>query len=132
LVDDSPATAWQADLDSVLAATVDGSAAQATIDRVSNSVAAVFGSIEAPLPVTLQFAGASTRVPVTLRNNGVVNLDVVVRLRSPKLDVLEQPLVTVAANSETSVAIPVRARSNGTFTIEVDIVSPNGRRIVGP
>jgi len=30
------------------------------------------------------------------------------------------------------VAIPVRARSNGTFTIEVDIISPNGRRIVGP
>jgi hypothetical protein len=56
-----------------------------------------------------------------------------VRVRSPKLRI-DEPLqhVELPALSSVEVEVPVQARSQGTFTIEVDVLAPDGHSLGPP
>ena len=83
-------------------------------------------------PSQLTITGTTTELPITLSNTSDDPLNVIVRVRSPKLTSPEQPPYTVLPGQEQVVMIPVTARSNGTFTLEVDVLSPDHQRLADP
>lgn len=74
---------------------------------------------------------AEGEVPVTVRNGLVEDANVVVELR-PSSGVLvagDPVTVLVAAGEQATVRVPVRSVANGDVTIEVALLSPEGRPV---
>ena len=93
----------------------------------------MLSAIVAPEPFTFTFTGTSNTLRLPIRNTGDEPLLVDVRVRSPKL-ATDEPTqqVDVPALSSVEVDVPVEARSRGTFTIEVDVLAPDGYRLGPP
>ena len=130
---DSPLpTQWATELDAIEAGDVDGSAA-ARLSTIDAEIDAVLSAIVAPEPFTFTFTGTSNTLRLPIRNTGEEPLRVDVRVRSPKLTTDEPTQqVDLPARSSVEVNVPVEARSRGTFTIEVDVLAPDGFRLGPP
>jgi hypothetical protein len=133
LVDSPLPDAWERRLDAVLASDIDDATAAARLAEIDAEVDAVLSAIVAPEPFTFTLTGTSNTLRLPIRNTGEEPLRVDVRVRSPKLTTDEPTQqVDVAGLSSVEVEVPVEARSNGTFTIEVDILAPDGHRLGPP
>ena len=130
---DSPLpTQWATELDAIEAGDVDGSAA-ARLSAIDAEIDAVLSAIVAPEPFTFTFTGTSNTLRLPIRNTGEEPMRVDVRVRSPKLTTDEPTQqVDLPARSSVEVNVPVEARSRGTFTIEVDVLAPDGFRLGPP
>lgn len=129
---DSPLPAqWASELDAIESGDVEDPAGR--LAEIDAEVGAVLSAIVAPEPFTFTLTGTSNTLRLPIRNTGEEPLRVDVRVRSPKLTT-EEPTqqVEVPALSSFEVNVPVEARSRGTFTIEVDVLAPDGYRIVPP
>jgi Family of unknown function (DUF6049) len=129
---DSPLPAqWASELDAIETGDVDDPAGR--LAEIDAEVGAVLSAIVAPEPFTFTLTGTSNTLRLPIRNTGEEPLLVDVRVRSPKLTT-EEPTeqVEVPAFSSVEVNVPVEARSRGTFTIEVDVLAPDGYRLVPP
>ena len=129
---DSPLPAqWASELDAIESGDVEDPAGR--LAEIDAEVGAVLSAIVAPEPFTFTLTGTSNTLRLPIRNTGEEPLRVDVRVRSPKLTT-EEPTqqVEVPALSSFEVNVPVEARSSGTFTIEVDVLAPDGYRIVPP
>ena len=101
--------------------------------EIDTEIDAVLSAIEAPEPFTFTLTGTSNTLRLPIRNTGDEPLHVDIRVRSPKLTTDEPTQqVDVPALSSVEVNVPVEARSRGTFTIEVDVLAPDGYRLVPP
>ena len=128
---DSPLPAiWAADLDGIESGAIDDPTRLAEIDA---EAAAVLSAIVAPEPFTFTFTGTSNTLRLPIRNTSEEQLRVDVRVRSPKL-ATNEPIqqVDIPALSSVEVSVPVEARSRGTFTVEVDVLAPDGYRLGPP
>jgi hypothetical protein len=88
---------------------------------------AVTGSISAPAHKAITLTARDGTVPLTLSNDSGLPVNVVVHLRSPKLefpngDTIQKTL----AEPTTRLDIAVRARTSGAFPLEVEVTSPDG------
>jgi hypothetical protein len=130
---DSPLPAeWTTELDAIEAGDVDGSPA-ARLSAIDAEIDAVLSAIVAPEPFTFTFTGTSNTLRLPIRNTSEEPLRVDVRVRSPKLTTDEPTQqVDLPALSSVEVNVPVEARSRGTFTIEVDVLAPDGFRLGPP
>ena len=132
LVDSALPAAWVSELDAIQSSDVDDEAA-IRLAAIDAEIDAVLSAIEAPEPFTFTLTGTSNTLRLPIRNTGEEPLHVDIRVRSPKLTTDEPTQqVDVPALSSVEVNVPVKARSRGTFTIEVDVLAPDGYRLVPP
>jgi hypothetical protein len=133
LIDSPVPDEWDRQLDDLLSSDIDDATAAARLAEIESEVDEVLSAIVAPAPFTFTFTGTSNTLRLPIRNTGPEPLRIEVRVRSPKLTT-EQPTepVDVPALSSVDVDVPVEARSRGTFTIEVDVLAPDGYRLGPP
>jgi hypothetical protein len=133
LIESTLPAEWNRRLDELLSSDIDDTVAATRLAEIESEVDAVLSAIVAPEPFTFTFTGTSNTLRLPIRNTGAEPLLVEVRVRSPKL-VTNQPTepVEIPALSSVEVSIPVEARSRGTFTIEVDVLAPDGSQIGPP
>lgn len=88
---------------------------------------AVVGAISAPSHGTVTLTARDGTVPLTVRNDAGIPVNVVVRLRSPKLEFPDGDTITLTlTDTTTRLDIGVRARASGAFPLDVVITSPDG------
>lgn len=133
LPDSDRRTRWLTEIDAAMSSAIDDATATQRLDATMSEVDAVMDAIEPPPGSTFTFTGTSNTLRLRIGNTSSEPLDVVVHVRSPKLRFPEpDPLITVPAMGSSLTEIPVEARSNGTFTIEVDILTPNRAPLADP
>jgi hypothetical protein len=133
LIDSTLPDQWNRQLDELLSSDVDEAEAAARLAEIEVAVDAVLSAIVAPEPFTFTFTGTSNTLRLPIRNTGPDPLRVELRVRSPKL-VTDKPTesVDVPALSSVEVDVPVEARARGTFTVEVDVLAPDGSQLGPP
>jgi hypothetical protein len=133
LIDSTLPHEWNRRLDELLSTDIGDTTAATRLAEIENEVDAVLSAIVAPEPFTFTFTGTSNTLRLPIRNTGPEPLKVEVRVRSPKLATdRETESVEVPALSSVELDVPVEARSQGTFTIEVDVLAPDGAQIGPP
>jgi hypothetical protein len=115
-----------------VAAELDDAGRDAYFGAVDTQLATITGAV---LPVEADrftMTGREATLPLTIRTSTDEPLRLRVRLSSPKLTFPDgEQLVTVAR--EARVEFPVEARTNGTFSVTVDLLTPQqGRPLVTP
>lgn len=133
LVDPSPVNPWTDDLDRLLAADLTDAQVRTGLSAVAVQTARVLDAVVPPDSTTFTLTGSSGTLRLRVENTGDIPLQVRVRARSLKLrfPTPAEPRV-VPAQSAEEFDIPVIARSNGTFTVEVDLLTPDGSRTLAP
>ncbi len=124
---------WNRRLDALRSSDLDAATAAARLDEIEAEIDAVLSAVVAPEPFTFTFTGTSNTLRLPIRNTSSEPLLVDVRVRSPKLTT-EEPTrqVELPALSSVEADVPVQARARGTFTIEVDVLAPDGHRLGPP
>lgn len=88
---------------------------------------AVVEAVRGPTPNTITLTARDGTIPITLHNDAGVPVNVVVRLRSPKLEFPSGDTMTaVLVEPTTRLDIDVRVRASGSFPLEVQVISPDG------
>lgn len=88
---------------------------------------AVTGAITLTERTTVTLTARDGTVPLTLRNGAGTPVEVVIRLRSPKLEFPGGDTIPMTlAEDSTRLDLAVRARASGAFPLEVEITSPDG------
>lgn len=124
--DDRPAE-WRRLLDVATDDRLTTEQRQQYLDVVVASTGEVAAGILPPAPTSFTLGGRVSEIRLGLRNDGPVDLQVRLRLTSPKLIFPEgEPVVLLPADSLTPVEIAVEARSNGRFPVTVQLVTPEG------
>lgn len=99
----------------------------AHIGAAQAGVQAVVDAVTVPDRQTITLTARDGTVPMTLRNDAGIPVDVVVRLRSPKLEFPDGDTIPLTLTEETNrLDIPVRARASGAFPVQVEVTSPDG------
>jgi hypothetical protein len=133
LTEPARAGEWDDDLGRVMSTAIDDATAFDRLDATHAEIERVLGAIVPPPSETLRLTGTSSRLRLRLENTYDQPLNVLIDVRSPKLTFPEaDPLVSIPAGESVLVDVPVQARSNGTFTIEVDVLSPDRARLADP
>lgn len=100
---------------------------QAHVDRAAAEMDSVTGAITAPTRETITLTARDGTVPLTLGNDSGVPVNVVVHLRSPKLEFPNGGTISIALTKPTTrLDIAVRARASGAFPLTVSVTSPDG------
>ncbi len=133
LVDPEIAADWDRRLDALESGDLDPTTAAARLAEIDHEAEAVLTAVVPPEPFTFTFTGTSNTLRLPVRNTGAEPLIVDVRIRSPKL-ATDEPTQRIELPALTSVEVdvPVQARSRGTFTVEVDVLAPDGYRLGPP
>jgi hypothetical protein len=109
------------------AAELDGDEQRAHLAAARAAVDAVVRAISAPNRDTITLTARDGTVPLTIRNDSGVPVDVVVRLHSAKLEFPSGDSLPVTLTDPTTrLDIDVRARASGSFPLEVVVTSPDG------
>jgi hypothetical protein len=99
----------------------------AHLEAAEDLVSSFTGSVTAPPDQTVTLTARDGTVPLTLRNDSGGPVNVVVRLRSPKLEFPEGDTIPlVLTTAATRVNISVRTRASGAFPLDIEVTSPDG------
>ena len=124
--DDRPAE-WRRLLDVATDDRLSDDERQRYLDVVVAATGEVAAGIVPPAPTSFTLGGRVSEIRLGLRNDGPVDLQVRLRLTSPKLIFPDgEPVVVLPADTLTPVEIAVEARSNGRFPVTVQLVTPEG------
>jgi uncharacterized membrane protein len=134
MIDDARASAWRAELDTLLSTGLDDEAVDAALERISSQANDVRASVSGPAPFTFTLTGRQSVLRLNIRNDAAEPRVVVVRARSPKLAFPDGDTeVELAPSTNTEVELRVEARSNGTSSVEVELLTPSLEQTVdGP
>jgi uncharacterized membrane protein len=134
MLDDSRASAWRAELDTLLSTGLDDATVDAALARIASEANDVRASVSAPTSFTFTLTGRESVLRLNIRNDATEPRVVVVRARSPKLTFPDgDKQVELAPSTNTEVELPVVARSNGTSSVEVELLTPSLEQTVdGP
>nr|WP_240897117.1 DUF6049 family protein [Kineococcus vitellinus] len=102
--------------------------------QLSQSLAALAGAVGIVGGSVRNLAAERSELPITVVNElGVpVQVDLVLRPRSPRVQLDAVPRQTVAARSQQRVAVPVRALANGSVVVEAQLRTPAGSPLGDP
>ncbi|WP_432572261.1 DUF6049 family protein [Kineococcus sp. SYSU DK005] len=120
----------------LLAASWRGHAAElpAARRRAQERVEAFAGGVRLLPGSVINLAATRSELPVTVVNElaAPVRVDLVLRPRSPRVQLAAVPRVTVPAGGQQRVAVPVRALANGSVVVEAQLRTPAGTRLGEP
>lgn len=106
---------------------LDGDAQRAHLRAAATLVEEVTSAISAPDRATITLTAREGTVPLTVRNAAGIPVDVVVRLRSQKLEFPAGDTVELTLSEETTrLDLEVRARASGSLPLQVEVTSPDG------
>ncbi|WP_432510222.1 DUF6049 family protein [Kineococcus sp. SYSU DK001] len=99
----------------------------AAVTTLTAGVGVVAGSVR-------NLAAERSELPVTVVNelDVPVQVDLVLKPRTPRVQLEAVPRQTVAARSQQRVAVPVRALANGSVVVEAQLRTPAGSSIGSP
>ncbi|WP_432544781.1 DUF6049 family protein [Kineococcus sp. SYSU DK002] len=99
----------------------------AAVTALTAGVGVVAGSVR-------NLAAERSELPVTVVNelDVPVEVDLVLKPRTPRVQLEAVPRQTVAARSQQRVAVPVRALANGSVVVEAQLRTPAGSTIGSP
>jgi Family of unknown function (DUF6049) len=102
---------------------------RAHLDAANAAMDDVAGRVTTPPTFTLTLTAREGTIPLTIRNDSGVPLEVQIHLNSQKLefpdgDTIDRELTEVT----TRIDIPVRARATGAFPLLIDVRTPDGQR----
>lgn len=124
--DDRPAE-WRHLLDVAIDDRLSSDQRRQYVDVVIEATDTAAAGVIPPAPTTFTLGGRVSQIRIGLRNDGPVDVQVRLRLSSPKLIFPDgQPTVLLPANSLTPVEVAVEARSNGRFPVTVQLATPEG------
>lgn len=133
LIEADRRAAWDNKLDGVMSSEIDDATAFEHLGETAAEIDAVLGAIVAPDPFTFTLTGTSSTLRIRLQNTSTEPLNVMVDVRASKLRFPQQPPVTmVPAGGSVEIPVAVEARSNGTFSVEVDVLAPDGAPLTPP
>lgn len=126
--DDSPrADPVAAQLLLAAATGLSGGEREAHVAAARSAIDAVVTAISAPPRATVTLTARDGTVPLTVRNDAGVPVNVVVRLRSPKLEFPDGDTIPLTlTDATTRLDVEVRTRASGAFPLEVEVTSPDG------
>lgn len=125
--------AWNNELDGVMSSTIDDATAFAHLGETAAEINSVLGAIVVPDPFTFTLTGTSSTLRIRLQNTSTEPLNVMVDVRASKLRFPQQaPVTMVPAGGSVEIPVAVEARSNGTFSVEVDVLAPDGAPLTPP
>jgi hypothetical protein len=106
---------------------LDGDEQRAELRAARDAVDRFRGSITTQERFTITLTARAGTVPLTIRNDSGVPVEVEVRLRSSRLELPDGDRLTVRLDEATTRRdIAVRARASGSSTLEIEVVSPDG------
>jgi hypothetical protein len=129
---DSPRTSGV--LDHLLLATAAGLGSadrRAHLEAATANIEAVTTAVTLTDRTTITLTARDGTVPLTVRNDAGIPVEVVIRLRSPKLEFPDGESISLQLTERTTrLDLAVRARASGAFPLDVEILSPDGRVVL--
>lgn len=111
---------------------IDAEERRAHVDAARSSMEEVLGAVTVPEHETVTLTAREGTVPLTLGNDTGIPVNVVVRLRSPKLEFPDGDTISLTLTEATTrVDLAVRARTSGAIPLEVEVLSPDGALLLG-
>ena len=99
------------------------------LHAVETAIDAVASEVTTPATFTLTLTARDGTIPLTITNRSGLPLHVSVRLTSSKLEFPDGDTIDrTLTQATTRIDLAVRARATGAFPVEVDVVTPDGRR----
>jgi hypothetical protein len=131
--DDPRPEMWNAELDRLISTGYPEPYVDRTVAEIRSEADQLTGAIVAPEPFTFTLTGRSGDIEMRIGNTGAEELNVKLRLSSPKLTFPDgDRIVALSPSGETSVIVPVRARANGTSPVTVEILTPLDQPVTEP
>jgi hypothetical protein len=131
--DDPRPEMWNAELDRLISTGYPEPYVDRTVAEIRSEADELTGAIVAPEPFTFTLTGRSGDIEMRIGNTGAEELNVKLRLSSPKLTFPDgDRIVALRPSGETSVIVPVRARANGTSPVTVEILTPLDQPVTEP
>jgi len=104
---------------------------RAHVDAATAVVDEVAGAVTTTDRTTITLTAREGTVPLTLRNDTGIPINVVIRLRSSKLEFPDGELLPVTLTEDTTrLDLAVRTRASGRFPLDVEVTSPDGRLVL--
>ncbi|WP_432494842.1 DUF6049 family protein [Kineococcus auxinigenes] len=96
--------------------------------ELQDDVAALLSAVHVLPGSVLNLAATRTELPVTVVNelSAPVRVELVLRPRSPRVQLTQVPVQTVPARGQLRVGVPVRALANGSVVVEAQLRTPDG------
>ncbi len=111
---------------------LDGDERRAHVDAARAAMESVLTAVTVPEHETVTLTAREGTVPLTLGNQAGIPVNVVVRLRSPKLEFPGGATIPLTLTEETTrLDVGVRVRASGAIPLEVEVVSPDGALVFG-
>lgn len=124
---------WQRVVDVLPDNRLSSRARQDLTEEVRRQAQDVAADVVPPASTTFTLGGRDSPIRFSIRNDGPTDLEVLVRLRSSKLRLPEgDKIVSLPAQTSTSVEFAVNARSNGRFPVSLQLLTPAGDVLLGP
>ncbi len=101
------------------------------LDAVSTQINAEFASVTLPPDRPVRLTARTGAIPITVQSNAPYDTQVLIRIRSNQLQFPEgnERLVTVSKDNRTE-TFEVVARGSGAFPLEIDVLTPDGTRVL--
>lgn len=129
---DEQVRSWRRVFDVLPDSRLDAATRLAYVETVRSGTRNIAASVVPPASTTFTLGGRDSPIRFSIRNDGPVDLEVLVRLRSSKLRLPEgDKIVTIAAQTSTAVEFAVSARSNGRFPVTLQLLTPSGEESLG-
>lgn len=102
---------------------------QAHLDTVAGQVEEVASAVSTPERSTITLTAREGTVPLSIRNEAGMPLEVSIRASSDKLEFPGGDVQQITLTEETTrIDIAVLARASGSFPLDVEVTTPDGRR----
>jgi hypothetical protein len=109
-------------------ADADADARDAHLAAAADAMAEVAGAVTTPDTLAITLTAREGTIPLTIRNDSGVPVQVVIRLRSQRLEFPDGDTIEQALDPGTTrIDIRVRSRATGAFPLRVDVRTPDGR-----
>lgn len=111
---------------------LDADERRAHVDAARAAMETILTAVTVPDHETVTLTAREGTVPLTLGNQAGIPVNVVVRLRSPKLEFPDGDTIPLTLMEETTrLDVGVRVRASGAIPLEVEVVSPDGALVLG-
>ncbi len=123
---DTDATIWDELANESVASTLDARARADLHASVRNSIAAKVALIEPPRARRVVVTSRDTVIPLRFRNGLPFEVRLVMRARSPRLEIDEPTTEIVLQPGENRVDLPVRVQAPGESLLRIELSAPDG------
>ncbi len=130
---DDKVRGWRRILDALADNRLSSQTRQSYTEAIRFATQEIASSVVPPASTTFTLGGRDSPIRFSVRNDSTSNLEVLIRLTSPKLRLSESDkVVALPAGTSTAVEFAVSARSNGRFPVTLELLTPDGEVLLGP